>query len=200
MAGGSREAIIGAAAAARARGMCGKTGLRALWSDKRTVYIAVFASLVCDPHEELKVRIVGHVSCPLYTSTFSGERKWTNICAFVAQGGYLYGYQQGVLGQALVMNSFLKKFPSIAHNEGAQGWLTSILQLGGWIGSLTSGILCEVFSRKITLFSGALWVVLGSYLTAGASAPSYLYAGRFFTGTVIFQGPPARLIAMLIHL
>lgn len=120
---------------------------------------------------------------------------------FVGQGGYLYGYQQGVLGQALVMTSFLKKFPSIAHNEGAQGWLTSILQLGGWIGSLTSGILCEVFSRKITLFSGALWVVLGSYLTAGASTPSYLYAGRFFTG---INSPGAtystRLNTLLIHL
>lgn len=80
------------------------------------------------------------------------------------------------------MNSFQKKFPSIAHNEGAQGWLTSILQLGGWIGALTCGVLCEVLSRKLTLFSGAVWVILGSYLTAGAATPAYLYAGRFFTG------------------
>lgn len=80
------------------------------------------------------------------------------------------------------MPSFQKKFPDIAHDEGAQGWLTSILQLGGWIGSLTCGILCEVFSRKVTLFSGAMWVILGSYLTAGAPTQGYLYAGRFFTG------------------
>lgn len=42
----SGTAIIGAAAAARAHGSGGKTGLRALWSDKKTVYIAIFASLV----------------------------------------------------------------------------------------------------------------------------------------------------------
>lgn len=98
------------------------------------------------------------------------------------QGGLLYGYQQGVLGQALVMNSFERSFPGIAANPSAQGWLTSILQLGGWLGAITSGIFCEIFSRKRTIFLGAIWVILGSYLTAGASSPGYLYAGRFFTG------------------
>lgn len=46
MSSGSGPAIIGAAAAARAHGSGGKKGLRALWSDKKTVYIAIFASLV----------------------------------------------------------------------------------------------------------------------------------------------------------
>ncbi|KAH8655463.1 quinate permease [Xylariales sp. PMI_506] len=104
------------------------------------------------------------------------------IALFASFGGLLYGYQQGVLGQALVMSSFTRDFPSIASDSGAQGWLTSVLQLGGWIGSLSSGLLCEIFSRKRTIFAGALWVILGSYVTAGARDPSYLYAGRFFTG------------------
>jgi dipeptide/tripeptide permease len=45
-------------------------------------------------------------------------------------------------------------------------------------------VLCEVFSRKYTIFCGSLWMILGSYLAAGAVAdqPSYLFAGRFFTG------------------
>lgn len=98
------------------------------------------------------------------------------------QGGLLYGYQQGVLGQALVMSSFKKAFPDIAGSSTSQGWLTSILQLGGWGGALSAGILCEIFSRKHTIFGGALWVILGSYLTAGARTSSYLFAGRFFTG------------------
>ena len=100
-------------------------------------------------------------------------------CSF---GGLLYGYQQGVLGQALVMDSFIKKFPSIHNSSSATGWLTSILQLGGWAGALSSGILSEVFSRKHTIFVGALWAILGSFLCAGAESASYLFAGRFFTG------------------
>jgi hypothetical protein len=33
-----------------------------------------------------------------------------------------------------------------------------------------------------TMFAGALWVVLGSFLAAGAQSTAYLYAGRLFTG------------------
>ncbi|KAL1849337.1 hypothetical protein Daus18300_013310 [Diaporthe australafricana] len=112
---------------------------------------------------------------------------WSNlhvlsIALFASFGGLLYGYQQGVLGQALVMPAFQRLFPHIASSSNAKGWLTSILQLGGWAGALSAGILCEVFSRKHTIFGGALWVILGSYLTAGARAEAYMYAGRFFTG------------------
>ena len=78
--------------------------------------------------------------------------------------------------------NFQKNFPDVAANSTSQGWLTSILQLGGWAGALSAGILCEIFSRKHTILGGALWVILGSYLTAGAHSSSYLYSGRFFTG------------------
>lgn len=97
-------------------------------------------------------------------------------------GGLLYGFQQGVLGEVLIMSAFQRRFPEIANNASRKGWLTSILQLGGWIGSLSSGVFAEVFSRKHTMFAGGLWVVLGSFLAAGAQGPAYLFAGRFFTG------------------
>lgn len=80
------------------------------------------------------------------------------------------------------MTAFKRKFPDIISNPGKKGWLTSVLQLGGWTGSLSSGIFAEVFSRKHTLFAGGLWVVLGSFLAAGAQSPAYLFCGRFFTG------------------
>ncbi|THW40772.1 general substrate transporter [Aureobasidium pullulans] len=104
------------------------------------------------------------------------------IAIFASFGGLLYGYQQGVLGQALVMPAFIDQFPDIHNSATATGWLTSILQLGGWLGALTSGVLCEVFSRKHSIAAASLWVILGSYLCAGATNSSYLLAGRFFTG------------------
>jgi MFS family permease len=99
-------------------------------------------------------------------------------------GGLEYGYQQGVLGQSLVMTRFTTNFPSVVQSSSATGWLTSILQLGGILGSLSAGILGEIFSRKYTMFFACLWVILGSYLYIGAHAghPGLLYAGRFFTG------------------
>lgn len=82
------------------------------------------------------------------------------------------------------MTRFESNFPSIVGSSSATGWLTSILQLGGILGSLTAGIFGEVYSRKYTMFMACLWVILGSYLYVGASHDnaSMLYAGRFFTG------------------
>ncbi|ATY67462.1 General substrate transporter [Cordyceps militaris] len=126
--------------------------------------------------------------------TLAGKKTlWQSICSnpkvvfialFASLGGFEYGYQQGVLGQSLVMTRFTSNFPSVVNSSSATGWLTSILQLGGIVGSLSAGILSELISRKRTMFVACLWVILGSYLYIGAKAgaPSLLYAGRFFTG------------------
>ncbi|CCT72661.1 related to quinate transport protein [Fusarium fujikuroi] len=106
------------------------------------------------------------------------------IAFFASLGGFEYGYQQGVLGQSLVMTRFTQNFPSVVESSSATGWLTSILQLGGILGSLSAGVSSELISRKYTMFIACLWVVLGSYLYVGATAgnPQLLYAGRFLTG------------------
>lgn len=106
------------------------------------------------------------------------------IAFFASLGGFEYGYQQGVLGQSLVMTRFTENFPSVVESSSATGWLTSILQLGGILGSLSAGVLGELISRKYTMFIACCWVILGSYLYVGATvgAPALLYAGRFLTG------------------
>ena len=82
------------------------------------------------------------------------------------------------------MTRFAENFPSVVNSSSAKGWLTSILQLGGILGSVTAGIFGEVFSRKYTMLMACLWVILGSYMYTGASyhKPELLFAGRFFTG------------------
>jgi len=82
------------------------------------------------------------------------------------------------------MTRFVDNFPSVVNSSSATGWLTSVLQLGGILGSLSAGVLGEIFSRKYTMFSACCWVILGSYLYCGASyhKTGMLYAGRFFTG------------------
>lgn len=82
------------------------------------------------------------------------------------------------------MHRFVENFPHVVQSSSATGWLTSVLQLGGIVGSLSAGVLGEIFSRKYTMFMACCWVVLGSYLYVGATAHTYslLYAGRFFTG------------------
>ncbi|KAA8900218.1 general substrate transporter [Sphaerosporella brunnea] len=109
------------------------------------------------------------------------NRKVFFIALFASLGGLLYGYEQGVLSQALVMTSFGKAFPEV-RDASKKGWMTSILQLGGWLGALLSGYFAERWSRKHAICGSALSVVLGSYLQAGASNARFVYAGRWFTG------------------
>jgi MFS family permease len=124
--------------------------------------------------------------------TLASNPKIIVIALFASFGGFEYGYQQGVLGQSFVMTRFMDNFPSVVESSSAKGWLTSVLQLGGILGSVSAGILGEVFSRKYTMFMACLWVILGSFLYTGASyhKPEMLYAGRFFTGVGvgIFSG------------
>ena len=163
--------MLGASATLREQAQGGRVGVRALWSNRRVFYIAMFASFVSSQ------RLIGD---RVHGVSLRESTRFANLRG--EKGGLLYGYQQGVLGQALVMHTFGKRFPHIVSDSSSKGWLTSILQLGGWIGALSAGVLCEIYTRKHTIFAGALWVVLGSYLTAGAASPAYLYAGRFFTG------------------
>ncbi|KAI0005203.1 quinate permease [Xylariaceae sp. FL0662B] len=106
------------------------------------------------------------------------------IALFASFGGFEYGYQQGVLSQSLVMYRFTTNFKDVVSSPTATGWLTSVLQVGGILGSLSAGLLGEIFSRKYTMFMACCWVILGSYLYIGATPgnPRLLYAGRFFTG------------------
>ncbi|KAF5385779.1 hypothetical protein D9615_002691 [Tricholomella constricta] len=109
------------------------------------------------------------------------NKKAVGVAAFASIGGFLYGYQQGVLGGTFTKPSFQSRFPRTTEAT-VQSLLTAILQIGGYVGSLTAGLFGEVYSRKHTILSGALWVVLGSFLCAGAENLAFLYAGRFFTG------------------
>ncbi len=52
------------------------------------------------------------------------------------------------------MTRFKENFPSVVGSSGATGWLTSILQLGGLVGSLSAGVLSDVLSRKRSMFIG----------------------------------------------
>jgi hypothetical protein len=97
----------------------------------------------------------------------------------------LYGYNQGVFGGVLVMNAFGKHMGDYTENSSKMGWLVSILELGAWLGTLYSGFLAEIFSRKYAILVNTaifiLGVVIQSTAVTGAGHNSIL-AGRFITG------------------
>lgn len=89
------------------------------------------------------------------------------LALFASLGGVLYGYNQGVFGQVQVMAEFNHRysttvcFRSVSEctsgaeevvqlsNSTTKGLLTSILELGAFLGSLCAGPLSDIYSRKV---------------------------------------------------
>ena len=124
------------------------------------------------------------------------------IACFACLGGLLYGYNQGVFSGVLTMTAFSnRKFLDLAYhnqdsngdidmgdyvqNQTKKGWLTSILELGAWLGTLYSGFLAEIISRKYSILVNVCVFIVGVVIqcTAVTSAGhNSILAGRFITG------------------
>jgi len=70
-------------------------------------------------------------------------------------------------------------------NQTKKGWLTSILELGAWVGCLYSGFLAEILSRKYAILVNTAIFIIGVVIQTTAAAgggSSSILGGRFITG------------------
>ncbi|MCJ1351520.1 MAG: hypothetical protein MMC33_001504 [Icmadophila ericetorum] len=110
------------------------------------------------------------------------------IAAFACIGGLLYGYNQGVFSGVLTMNNFGQHMGPYISDQTKKGWLTSILELGAWFGTLYSGFLAEIFSRKYAILINTCLFIIGVIVqttAVSASGASSILGGRFVTGMAI---------------
>lgn len=107
------------------------------------------------------------------------------IAMFACIGGLLYGYNQGVFSGVLTMHAFGDHMGNYVQDSTKKGWLTSILELGAWLGTLYSGFLAEVLSRKYSILFSTAVFILGVVIQCTAvtsSGANSILAGRFITG------------------
>ena len=73
---------------------------------------------------------------------------------------------------------------TLEYDSSKQGWLVSILELGAWLGTMYSGFLAEIFSRKYAILMNVCIFVLGVIIqtTSISAGHSSILAGRFITG------------------
>ncbi|TGO68816.1 hypothetical protein BOTNAR_0019g00040 [Botryotinia narcissicola] len=111
-----------------------------------------------------------------------------SIALFACIGGLLYGYKQGVFSGVLTMNSFMSHMGNYDSTDPAdqsrKGWLTSILELGAWLGALLSGFMAEALSRKYGILIATAVFIIGVIVqaTAISAGHSAILGGRFITG------------------
>lgn len=91
-----------------------------------------------------------------------------NEYQFASLGGFLFGYDQGVISGVLTMEFFAAAFPRIALDSSFKGWFVSTLLLFAWAGSLVNGPVADGFGRKGSIMIAVVIFTIGSALQAGA--------------------------------
>ncbi|KAJ3055036.1 hypothetical protein HK097_011672 [Rhizophlyctis rosea] len=112
-----------------------------------------------------------------------------------AVGGFLFGYEIGVVSQVLSMDAFGLRFGLKINERGADGellaatgaadatgWITFTFLIGCVAGAAIVSDFADRFGRKRSLLIGAAIFVIGVIFQAAASNFGLLYAGRLISG------------------
>ncbi|KAF6823366.1 MFS monosaccharide transporter [Colletotrichum plurivorum] len=109
------------------------------------------------------------------------------LCAaFAAVGGFLFGYDQGVISVTLVMDQFLERFPEVSDTAAGSGFkkglMTAMITLGAFIGALNQGWIADWISRKRSIMVAVVVFTIGSAIQTSALNYDMLVGGRFIGG------------------
>lgn len=107
------------------------------------------------------------------------------VGVFVAVGGFLFGYDTGLINSIIDMN-YVKTHMAADH-EGFSARdmsiIVSFLSLGTFIGALSAPILSDSYGRKATIiFSTLIVFLIGNSLQVAAHNMNLLIAGRVVSG------------------
>lgn len=102
---------------------------------------------------------------------------------FLAIGGFLFGYDSGIITSTIALDSFEKYFrhPS----DTVAGGIVSAFQGGAIFGTIINMLFANKIGRRNTIFVGSVISCLGSALQAGAVNMVMLIIGRFIGGAAV---------------
>jgi MFS family permease len=84
------------------------------------------------------------------------------------------------------MGDYIEDQETLTWNSSKQGWLVSILELGAWFGTMYSGFLAEILSRKYAILVNVAIFIIGVIVQCTASVGDVghnaILGGRFITG------------------
>jgi SP family myo-inositol transporter-like MFS transporter 13 len=113
----------------------------------------------------------------------------------VAMGGFLFGYDTGVISAVLVN---LKSDLGHPLSSNEQELITSITSGGALLGALIAGLPADRYGRKLALYIGCVLFVLGSIIQASAFSIAQMTVGRLVIGMGV--GSAAMIIVSRVSL
>ncbi|KAJ3341385.1 Plasma membrane low glucose sensor [Gonapodya sp. JEL0774] len=116
------------------------------------------------------------------------------VAATCAFGGFLFGYEQGIMNQVLNMDAYRVYFTlstykadgslaTTTNSADTSGWLTSIFLLGCIPGAFSVSYVSEYLNgRKNAIFGASVFFLIGCIIQTVAWNVGSFYAGRFVGG------------------
>ncbi|NED87984.1 sugar porter family MFS transporter [Streptomyces sp. SID11233] len=117
---------------------------------------------------------------PLTEVSPAGQRKITLWAAAVALGGFLFGFDTGVVSGALL---YVKKDFDL--NSFEQGSVVSVLLIGAVIGATSAGKVSEGLGRRKALGMIGVVFIIGTAIASTANGYPMLMAGRVILGLAV---------------
>src|SRR5947209_413248 len=96
---------------------------------------------------------------------------------FLAIGGFLFGYDSGIISSTIVQPYFTAYMGTPTNAE--VGGIVSSFTGGAILGALSIAFLADALGRKKTVFIGSVISILGCALQGGAINIPMVIAGRF---------------------
>uniref|UniRef100_A0ACD5V3Y7 Uncharacterized protein n=1 Tax=Avena sativa TaxID=4498 RepID=A0ACD5V3Y7_AVESA len=95
-------------------------------------------------------------------------------------GGFLFGYDTGVISGALLY--IRDEFPAVKDNLFLQETIVSMALLGAMLGAAGGGWINDAYGRKKSTLLADVMFALGSLVMCAAGGPYVLILGRLFVG------------------
>ncbi len=114
------------------------------------------------------------------TSLAPHQRRLTRLALLATLGGFLFGYDTGVIAGALVfITDELQLSPTM------EGWVVSSLLFGAAAGATCGGRIADRFGRRAVLLLASLIFILGTIGSAFAPTAALLVAARIILGAAV---------------
>ncbi|TPX38101.1 hypothetical protein SmJEL517_g00336 [Synchytrium microbalum] len=97
-------------------------------------------------------------------------------------GGFLFGYEIGIIDQILVMDSFKAYFNTPSDLSVINGNITALFLVGCVAGALAVAFVGDVLGRKRAIFAGGCVFSVGAVIQTAAQSLGMLYGGRVISG------------------
>ncbi|KAF8531542.1 general substrate transporter [Gautieria morchelliformis] len=118
------------------------------------------------------------------------SKKAIAFCFFVAFGGFLFGYDIGVISGCLIMKDFNNRFGDLINPDGTrtlsasrQSIITSLLSAGTFVGALAQALTSDRFGRRGSILTWSCVFTVGVAIqTATLTSVAQITFGRFVAG------------------